>query len=157
MPTYLATVASVELKTSYAGTVVLGWPCRQNEWRKTSHRNVGWSWLRYKDKLKRLLLAVKIAHNTLDWTKWRLYQNGIRNFVATSINRLRGAMQRRKVASNVPPVLTCNPHTCGLLCKLLAGLKCHIQHKHYDWQRKSGFWILIRQNQRESIIIYAYA
>ena len=101
--------------------------------------NVGRSWLRYKDKLKSNLSAVNIPHNTfeqvaLERKEWRsMCHNGIKLFETNRINRLREARVRTKASANVPATLSRNPHSCticGLVCKSLAGLKCHTRHKH---------------------------
>ena len=105
----------------------------------SKHRNVGRPWLRYKDKLKSNLAAVSIMHETfeqvaLEQKDWRaMCHDGIRNFESHRINRLQEARKRMKASSNKPATLSHNPHSCticGLVCKSLAGLKCHAQHKH---------------------------
>lgn len=70
----------------------------------------------------------------LDRNKWRyLCQSGIRNFEISRIDRLKDERQRRKALANIPVTLSRYPRCCtlcGLVRKSLAGLKCHIQHKH---------------------------
>ena len=85
--------------------------------------------------------------------------DGIRNFKSSPIHRLQEARKGIKTSSNKPATSSCNPHSCticGLVCKSLAGLKCHTRFKHPNW---TSCWILIRRNRRESpsyIYIYIY-
>lgn len=102
----------------------------------SGHRNVGRPWLRYKDKLKSNLLAINInlkafeqcASDRRAW--WSACHNGIKQFSASSIDKLRVDRARTKAAAQVPAVHVSNLHTCvhcGRLCKSLAGLKSHLR------------------------------
>ena len=102
----------------------------------SGNRNVGRPWLRYKDKLKANLAAVQIDKgsfelNASDRHAWKsMYQQGIRNFSASCIAKLRESRIRTKANANVPATLSQNPQACdhcGLVCKSLAGLKCHLR------------------------------
>lgn len=100
------------------------------------NRNVGRPWLRYKDKLKANLAAVQIEGknfelNANDRNAWKTMCNqGIKYFSTSCINKLKEDRLRTKTNANQPATLSPNPHTCdhcGLLCKSLAGLKCHLR------------------------------
>ena len=105
----------------------------------SGHSNVGRPWLWYKDKFKSNLAAVSIPYRTfeqvaLERKDWRaMCHDGIKNFESSRIHRLQEARKRTKASSNKPATLSRNTHSCticGLVCKSLAGLKCHARHKH---------------------------
>jgi len=105
----------------------------------SGQRNVGRPLLRFKDKLKSNLSAANIDHATfestaLDRKTWRtLCYNGIKNFAASEVTKLRQARERTRALASVPAIHSNNPHSCsicGLLCKSLAGLKCHLRLTH---------------------------
>lgn len=76
--------------------------------------------LRYRDKLKSNLSAANINHATFENT-------------ASNITKFRQTRERIKISAAVPAIHSNNPHSCticGLLCKSLAGLKCHLRLTH---------------------------
>ena len=105
-------------------------------------RNVGYTWLRYKDNLKTNLTALKIdnkdfelnAYDRDDW-KSNCHQR-IKQFSAACIEKLKETRIRTKVNANLPATLSLNPHTCGLVCKSLAGLKCQLRLSKCRWKQQ---------------------
>ena len=102
----------------------------------SGQRNVGRPLLRFKDKLKMNLTSANIAHRDFEQlascrTEWRTAcHQGIRQFSVTEINKLRERREKMKVSSSVPADLSLDLPSCihcGLVCKSLAGLKCHLR------------------------------
>ena len=100
------------------------------------NRNIGRPWLRYKDKLKANLAAVQINSknfelNAKDRDAWRsMCHQQVKHFSTACIQKLREARLRAKLNANMPATLSLNPHACvhcGLVCRSLAGLKCHLR------------------------------
>lgn len=102
----------------------------------SGQRNVGRPLLRFKDKLKMNLTSIGVANRDFEHLasqrkEWRsACQSGIRHFSETDIDRLRVIRVRAKASASVPadpskdlPFCT----HCGLVCKTLAGLKCHLR------------------------------
>ena len=105
-------------------------------------RKVRRPWLRYKDKLKVNLAAFQIdnkdfelnAYDRDDW-KSNCHQR-IKQFSAACIEKLKETRIRTKVNANLPATLSLNPHTCGLVCKSLAGLKCQLRLSKCRWKQQ---------------------
>ena len=138
----------------------------------SGQRNVGRPLLRFKDKLKMNLTSANIAHRDFEQlascrTKWRTAcHQGIRQFSVTEINKLREKREKMKVSSSVPADLSLDLPSCihcGLVCKSLAGLKCHLRLSKCKHVASLKTYLscqdLIRRNRRESpsyIYIYIY-
>ena len=104
----------------------------------SGHRNVGRPWLRYKDKLKSNLAAVRVDMKNFeslvnDRGAWRaMCKRGLKHFSRSCIDKLREDRIRTGASAKRPAAHSSKPHACdhcGLLCKSLAGLKCHIRLK----------------------------
>ena len=107
-------------------------------------RNVGRPWLRYLDKVKSNLTAVQIDRKNFelsvnDRKAWRgMCRNGIDNFSASYIEKLRQTRLKTKASAKRPGALSPDPKRCdhcGLLCKSLAGLKCHLRLSPYPTKK----------------------
>ena len=104
----------------------------------TGKRKTGRPLLRYKDKLKRNLSALDIPIESFedlvrDRRTWRATcHEKIRCF---EVNRVKKLREERSIKFNAaqPPAPANSHHSChicGLSCRSLAGLKCHLRHKH---------------------------
>ena len=104
---------------------------------KSGKRGIGRPLLRYKDKLKHNLSALDIPIESfenlaLDRKSWRATcQEKIKIFGANCIRKLKEERSRAKINATQPPANSHHScHICGLICRSLAGLKCHLRHKH---------------------------
>ena len=101
--------------------------------------NTGRRWLQYRDKMKNNLSATKVPVGSyedlaIDRNKCTAsIQNGIRDFEVNRIEKLKVARLGTRVCLTQPPILSDTPHSCsicGLVSKLLTGLKSQYHHKH---------------------------